>query len=221
MYGKRGRLLSVFMLCVFTAGLAAGCSRQISIRIDRGDGPGAQYAVTRPTEMWISVPEAQLVMVREAAGGAEQKILLPNDTVFDGDNFVFMRLVEPGLTSTPRRFELDAIVAAADGIPPPFTREDLRLMQSRSDGAGELVYARKTNGTETTCVLAFRGLEASERALPRRGDRLEIMMRNCVPGGEDAALAVLAPARLGVSRPQATASEAVATPLSPLARPYQ
>ena len=220
MYGTREQVLSSLLACALVASLVAGCSPGVSTRIDRGNELAADFVVSDPARTWITVPEAQLALARVGRDGSEQKILLPNETVTQGDNFILLRLIGPGLSPLTGRFDLDKIILSAGGVPPPFTREDLKFMLSPADSGGSRVHAVKVRGASTTCVLAFQSLDAKERALPSRAKRLEIMMRNCVRGGETKALSPLDPARLGILRSEGTPGATVSN-LSPLARPYQ
>lgn len=220
-YGKRGRGLSRFLLCALLAGLVTGCARGGYFGNGWDAGQTSAFVQAQPSEAWVSVPSARLVLTRSGTEWREQKILLANETVLPGDNFVFLRAVAPGLSMQTRLFDMDSVIAAAGGVPEPFTRDDLRFLKSTSDAAGDLVYAASNNGAGVSCVLAFRGLGAGQRALPGRAERLEIMMRNCVEGPEEDALDELAPALLGFGGPPPTGTGNLTTTLSPLARPYQ
>jgi hypothetical protein len=86
---------------------------------------------------------------------------------------------------------------------------------SGTDSLGSYVYARETIGTNTLCVLVMRRLGVGARPLPRGTQALDVVMRNCVNGTLEQALAPMSGQSLGVS---ATATGTVYT-LSPHAAP--
>jgi hypothetical protein len=114
-------------------------------------------------------------------------------------------------------FGFNEIVARFGGMPAPFQQLDPGMLLSGSDALGSYVYASQTLGTDTTCVLVLRRLAPTSRPLPRGTRSLDMMLRNCVPGGVDQALAPMDPQLIAVGGvPQAPVYT-----LSPFAAPQR
>ncbi|MCD1619868.1 hypothetical protein K7H20_17565 [Salipiger manganoxidans] len=125
----------------------------------------APYVQQDLSQAWVGYPGAQLVLERRYRNVSEQRILLPNTTTLPGDNFVFMMTQGSNLTSLGRFQPLT--IWRRNGEPPlPFTSFRDLTITTEEDVLGTLHWARWTNGTDLTCVLAFRRLDASSRVVP-------------------------------------------------------
>lgn len=165
---------------------------------------------------WIYAPNARLLVMRNHGHAAEQKIGLSNQTSLLQDNFIYLRTIP---RQSPGVMQLRTILEQSGGLPSPFTESDLQVMRAAEDSAGALIWAEWTNGAGTTCVLAMRRLTVTQRVLPQGTGALDVLMRNCVRGTTQQALAPVGPehvvtpasARLTQGTPQRS--------LSPLAAP--
>jgi hypothetical protein len=202
-------LLGAFML--------SACETTINTRAEVEAGVArAEWVMVPPDTAWVNTPGATLVLERQFAEVREQRISLPNDTTLAGDNFIHLRAVAP---SHGHIFELDRALQQAGGLPAPFAEEDLDVMRSREDSAGTLTWTEWTNGAGTDCVMALRRVPAGVRLLPGRATALDLVMRNCVSGGVDAALAPAGPAAVAFPAPHGSDRGAEVLTLSPLAAP--
>ncbi|EPX75653.1 hypothetical protein Salmuc_04571 [Salipiger mucosus DSM 16094] len=131
--------------------------------------------------------DVSLVLERRYRSIAEQRLLLPNTTSIRGENFILMIAQEaraPGVG----RFSPGLLLARNDGPPEPFVDFDGQPTSSRQDTLGWLHWSQWTNGTDLTCVLAFRQLDATDRILPGKSSALDMMLRNCLYGTAEEAL---------------------------------
>ena len=165
---------------------------------------------------WVSAPETVLVLERAFGPLTEQRILLPNETAVAGDNLILLRARRSGSAGAGRFTPLD-LVRAAGGTPPPFGDFEDLLLRSRSDRAGTLHWASWTDEAGLTCVLAFRRLDETTRVVPAGHALIDMMLRNCIHGSADAALAPALPESVGFG--STAAGDAAPRMLSPLAAP--
>jgi hypothetical protein len=84
------------------------------------------------------------------------------------------------------------------GTPEPFDGLADRDLNTGTDSLGPYFFAERRLGADTLCVLAIRRLDSSARPLPVRADALDVMLRNCVRGSREEALAPISAARLAV-----------------------
>lgn len=221
------RILRAGTLAALAAGaLLAGCSAP---RSDGGGlfatmgGSGAQsmqtleqtveYTLVPPTRAMVSAPQALLIFERELAGAVEQRIILPNESAVTGDNVIYIRAQTSGSTDL-QRFNFSEIETRFGGLPSPFERLTEGGLSTASDTLGTYVYARQTVGASTNCVLVMRRMDLGARPLPRGTRALDVMMRNCVNGSVEQALAPMGARSLAV-----TGSTGAINTLSPYAAP--
>jgi hypothetical protein len=205
---------------VVAAALLAACTGDNPDLTDlQRDVARTEWITVSPEDAWVYLPHTRLVLERRFARVAEQRLLLPNLTVLSGDNFVYLRADTPGFLAEAGNLRLRRVLAQAGGLPAPFTEEDLRILRSREDGAGALTWTEWTSGAGTTCVLALRRLDVADRLLPGRAAALDMVMRNCVPGDAEAALAPAGPEMVAFPAPEGMARGAPVRTLSALAAP--
>ncbi|WP_323037389.1 hypothetical protein [Pararhodobacter sp.] len=209
--------------------LAAGCSQTSSDRTSTGlyrflgseRNPGietlentVQYAVVPASRSMVSAPQALVVFERNLGGAIEQRIVLPNDTTVSGDNVLHVR-AQTSDSSRLDQFDFDDLSARFGGMPSPFERLSASGLNSGTDSLGSFVYGTENIGTGTVCVLVMRRLGVGARPLPRGTRALDVVMRNCVNGTVQDALAPMSERALGVS---GTAQSGIHS-LSPYAAP--
>ena len=177
----------------------------------------APYVQQPLSSAWIRVPEAQLVLERRFRSVTEQRILLPNRTALRGENFVLLHS-EASPLSVGGRFRPTELMASAGGTPYPFERFEDLAFRTTTDALGTMSWASWSNHAGLNCVLAFRRLDATTRTLMSGTGAMDMMLRNCIHGSEDAALAPIGPEAVGFA---AITTEPAAAPqmLSPLAGP--
>lgn len=205
--------------------LLAGCGGlPLSVPVTLPLGPSdLQSAVSRTewvivpqSRAWIRLPGSGLVMERRFGPVAEQRVTLPNRTTLHGDNFIYLRAIR---SDAPGVIRLEQALEQAGGLPQPFSRDDLSVMRSRTDELGALSWTEWSSGAGTTCVFALRRMTVSARILPRDAGALDMVMRNCVPGEVDAALAPAGADAVGFSAGARPAGHTPQRTLSTLAAP--
>lgn len=159
-----------------------------------------EYRVVPTTRAFISVPSALLVMERDLGGAVEQRITLRNDTSLPGENMVMLRAQQAGF-SRGTRFVLQEQLAQFGGAPSPFSAISESALTATSDSFGDITYTTSNLGGNVVCVLAFRRTQTASRALPRGSQALDIMLRNCVSGTVQDALAPIGARAFGLGLP--------------------
>lgn len=159
-----------------------------------------EYRVVPASRAFISVPSAMLVMERDLGGAVEQRITLPNATSLAGENTIRLR-AQKGTLARGTRFVLEEQLAQFGGAPRPFTGIAEGGLTATTDEFGDITYSSMSPGGNVTCVLAFRRTQTASRALPRGTGALDIMMRNCVSGSVDRALAPIGARAFGLGLP--------------------
>ncbi|MCC5964868.1 MAG: hypothetical protein JJU24_01915 [Natronohydrobacter sp.] len=161
----------------------------------------SEYRIVPTGRAFVSVPNALLVMERDLGVALEQRITLPNATTLAGENTIQLR-AQTSRSSSATRLQLTEILAQFGGVPSPFRALDESSLSSSTDQYGDVTYTVTRPGGDVTCVLAFRRSQIGARALPRGSSALDLMMRNCVTGSVQDALAPLGPQAfsLGVAR---------------------
>lgn len=224
---RRGRGVGLGLAAVVA--LVAGCSQMDGNRASTGiyrllnsdRNPTmetlettVEYTIVPPTRAMVNAPEALVIFERNLAGAIEQRIVLPNATTMRGDNVLHVR-AQTADSARLEEFRFDDIALRFGGLPSPFERLTEGSLNSGSDALGSYVYARETVGTNTLCVLVLRRLGVGARPLPRGTQALDVMMRNCVTGTLQDAMAPMSDRALSVG---GTAQGTVYT-LSPHAAP--
>jgi len=173
-----------------------------------------EYSVIPASRAMVHASDALVVLERNLGPALEQRIVIPNATALRGDNVIHIR-AQTGSSARLTEFNFSELTTRFGGLPSPFQRLTDATLMSGEDSLGSFVYARETIGTGTLCVLVLRRLTVGARPLPRGAQALDVMMRNCVDGSIEQALAPISERLLGVS---GSAQGAVYT-LSPHAAP--
>jgi hypothetical protein len=169
--------------------LAAACEPYSEINTKFWDSLDRAPFIQLPlSDAWISHPDVSLVLERHHGSVTEQRLLLPNRTSIRGDNFMLM-VAREGPLSRIGRFRPAVMVERNGGPPEPFLDFDGQPMSSLEDDFGWLHWSQWTNGTDLTCVLAFRRLDANDRIMPFKTSSIDMMLRNCMRGTAEEALA--------------------------------
>jgi hypothetical protein len=173
-----------------------------------------EYTLVPPTRAMVNAPTALLVMERTLGRAVEQRIVLPNDTAVAGDNVIHIR-AQTSDSAQLAEFSYDDIEARFGGLPAPFQRQRASSLSSGRDSLGTYVFAREQVGVGANCVLVIRRMGVGARPLPRGTQALDMVMRNCVNGSVEQALAPMGERALAVG---GTTTGTVLT-LSPHAAP--
>lgn len=147
-----------------------------------------EYSIVQPSRALVHAPDALVVFERALGQALEQRIVLPNLTAMRGDNVLHVR-AQTGDSARLSEFNFAEIAARFGGLPAPFERLSEGGMMSGEDSLGSFVYASESIGTNTVCVLVLRRLTVGARPLPRGTQALDVVMRNCVLGTREQALA--------------------------------
>lgn len=159
-----------------------------------------EFRVVPASRALINVPNALIVLERELDGALEQRITLPNSTSLQGENTIILR-AQTSMTASRSRLVLDDVLRQFGGAPTPFGSVTDSALTSVSDQYGDITYMTRSPGGDVTCALAFRRTQMGARALPRGASALDIMLRNCVSGPVDRALAPIGQGAFGLATP--------------------
>jgi hypothetical protein len=168
----------------------------------------------QPSRALVHVPDVMLVLERAMGAALEQRIFMPNATAIRGDNVLALR-AQTDLSARPQEFNFAEITTRLGGMPTPFERTSTGGLLSGSDSMGSYVYARENIGVDTVCVLVMRRVTGNARPMPRGYHAIDIIMRNCVVGSLEQALAPMGDRALAV----AAAPQGTVFTLSPFAAP--
>lgn len=210
-------------VCLPLAALALSACSTVTGNSSNGtaaqDFPMTPYSMVPAGRAWLNVPTGILTLQRTVGGATEQRIVLPNQTTMAGDNFILMR-ARGGNPSRESRMKLESFISDAGGLPAPFRSADSSQLQSAEDAVGPYFFISQTAGPGAVCVLAVRPVTGAARLLPQGAGAIDVMMRNCVQGDQNAALEPIRAAVLG--RAVATGADGTQTTLqnlSPFAAP--
>ncbi|MCC1481340.1 hypothetical protein [Roseibaca sp. Y0-43] len=159
-----------------------------------------EFRVVPATRAFISVPQALLVMERDLGGAVEQRVTLPNQTTLAGENMIMLRAQQAGY-ARGTRFVLSEQLSQFGGAPTPFTGVSEGALTATTDSFGDITYTTIRPGGDIVCVLAFRRTQTASRALPSGTRALDIMLRNCVSGSAEQALAPIGASAFGLGLP--------------------
>lgn len=177
---------------------------------------GSEYGVVAASRAMVHAPQALLVLERRLGAAVEQRIVLPNATAVRGDNVLHVR-AQTAISARGEEFNFADVAARFGGLPAPFERTAPGGLLSGSDAMGSYVYARENLGVDTVCVLVLRRIGAGARPLPRGTQSLDVVMRNCVVGTLDQALAPMSDRAMAV----AAAPQGAVYTMSPFAAPQR
>ncbi|MDD7969777.1 hypothetical protein [Roseinatronobacter alkalisoli] len=159
-----------------------------------------EYRVVPASRALINVPNALVVLERELDGALEQRITLPNTTSLQGENVILLR-AQTAQTASRSRLVLDDVLRQFGGAPAPFGAISDGGLMAATDQYGDVTYTTRAPGGDVTCVLAFRRTQMGSRALPRGATALDIMLRNCISGQTERALAPIGQGAFGLAGP--------------------
>lgn len=156
-----------------------------------------QFVVTRLDQSWAA-PRGAIIAIERSLGVEQEQIIgLVNDTTIDGDNFLWLRARVPDGRGVGR-FDLNDFLSRTEGVPVPFAAVSDRDLRQGADSLGTYFYLEYRTGGSTNCVLAFRRIDGASRLLPRGTNVLEVMLRNCVQGPIEQAVAPITDRQIGV-----------------------
>ncbi|SCY16240.1 hypothetical protein SAMN05660710_00880 [Paracoccus tibetensis] len=168
------------------------------------------------SQSWINAPDIVMVMQRGLRGESEQRVAMANRAGGTGENVVIMRA--QAHHGRAGRFDYDEFVRWAGGTPAPFRGVTSGDLLSAEDEAGIYFWAEERGGADVVCVLGVRRLTSAQRLLPAGATTLDILMRNCVRGESQDALAPLLAGSVSAS-PMPGVSAGASRNISPLAAP--
>lgn len=176
--------------------------------------------VTVPTrQAWVQAPGALLVTQRTLVNSLEQRIGLVNRTGAPGDNVIVLR-ARYVTGQQQGRFQLDEFRRRLDGLPAPFATLTPGDLFTETDDLGPFFWAERRVGSGTVCVLGLRRLDSTTRQMPGNTNVMDVMMRNCVNGEADQALAPILSGNIaGWGRAGGASGAEGITLLSPLSGP--
>jgi hypothetical protein len=159
-----------------------------------------EFRIVPTSRALINVPNALLVLERNLDGALEQRITLPNTSSLAGENVILLR-AQTSRTASSTRLVLSDVLTQFGGAPSPFSGLSESSFTATSDQYGDITYATLRPGGDLTCTLAFRCTQMGARAMPVGASSLDIMMRNCVSGALDTALAPIGAGAFGLGSP--------------------
>lgn len=174
------------------------------------------YSLVSPGQSWISVPQSQVVVQRSVRGATEQVVGLPSKTAVPGEDQIIMYAYPPGYLGSGLLHFAD-IKKMLGKLPHPFEDASEDGFVAGQDSLGDYVWQAKEYGS-VTCVLALRRIDSTRRALPQGVQSLDLVLRNCVFGSSDDALAPIMEANLAASS-AAGSGTGSSRMMSPLAAP--
>lgn len=173
-----------------------------------------EYSVIPASRAMVHAGDALIVLERNMGPALEQRIILPNATALRGDNLIHIR-AQTGVSTRLWEFNFNELKTRFGGLPAPFQNLNEGTLMGGEDSLGSYVYAREAIGPSTVCVLVLRRLTITARPMPRGAEAMDVMMRNCVVGTLEQAMAPFGAPSLGV---RGTGQQTVYT-LSPHAAP--
>lgn len=160
----------------------------------------SQFRIVPASRAYVNSQHALLVLERELGSAVEQRITLPNNTSFAGENTIMLR-VQSSSSASPNRLQLDELLTRFGGAPTPFGSTSGQQFMTAEDRYGSYVYTTRRMADGLVCVLAFRRTPSGARPLPRGSGALDIMLRNCIAGSTAEALAPIGDAAFGLATP--------------------
>lgn len=202
---RQGSIVARLMSALAAILLLVGCTEFTPASISRTnpteqDEAINEFRVVPNTRSFLNAPNALIVLERQLGNAVEQRVTLPNPTSLAGENLILMRAQTPR-TASATRLVLRDVLEQFGGPPTPFGTITDSSLTATSDAYGDLTYTVMRPGGDLVCVLAFRRTQTASRMLPSGASALDIMMRNCVPGSLEAALAPIGAGAFGLASP--------------------
>jgi hypothetical protein len=151
--------------------------------------PQTQYVRGNLSNIWAEPPGAMVMLQRKENGDYEQLVGLENNTTLKGDNFLWINANNGNTGQVSKGLDLTRLFARFGDIPTPFTRIDSSSLRSANDGQGTYSWQEYNAGPNTICVFAVRRLGVGARSVPSGTRVLDLVLRNCVNGTANDALA--------------------------------
>lgn len=181
----------------------------------------ARVTPLRAADLWSHQPTGIMAYGREFGIGGEQVVALENRTATRGENVIVMRAhYEDGPRIDP--FSIDTVFEQVGGPPAPFENAKPGDLIMGEDAVGPLFWITKRVGGDTLCVLAMRRLSNDRNLTPPGVSALDVLLRNCVIGDVEQAIAPFRPDRIAtaaVANNEGGADAARYGNISPLAAP--
>lgn len=130
-----------------------------------------------------------MVTQRGLRGASEQRVALSNDTHLPGENLI--QMVSKSRNGRPGRFVFETFIRQIGGAPSPFTNITSGDLVTGEDDLGTYFWTELQYGNSDICVLGLRRVTSAQRILPGNASILDILIRNCVRGDVQTALAPL------------------------------
>lgn len=168
------------------------------------------------SQSWINAPGIVMVVQRGLRGESQQRVALENRSGVPGENVIVMRARHRG--GNAGRFVYEEFMRSIGGPPEPFTDIGSGDLITAEDDIGPYFWVEQRVGDDVVCVLGIRRITSAQRLLPGSATVLDILLRNCIPGDAQQALAPLSAG--SVSAPPSAGVAAGSTRvISPLAAP--
>lgn len=172
---------------VLLLGALGGCAQTLN-RLLKEPDPATPFRELPLEEIAWRPTTALAAIQRRVADDRETVFVLENHTSIGGENtLMFIAYNEP----QPPVFEYDPLLERLPGSSTPFTSEDYGALLRAEDSMGPFVWLEKSSD-ETSCVLALRRLQPSQVPLEIGLATVDMVLRNCIEGEVETALAPLA-----------------------------
>lgn len=174
-------------VAIIALGVLGGCATGWPFFEPEGDRVEAFRMVPVDAVAWTP-PTAITAIDRKADRARETAFILENHTALDGENTLLL-ISYP--ESRPPAFEFEKLLERLPGDVTPFESDDYTSLRRSNDAHGGFVWIeRRIN--DVTCVLAMRRLEPGQRPIELGIGTTDVVLRNCVEDGREAALSALA-----------------------------
>ncbi|CAM3331199.1 hypothetical protein PANO111632_14675 [Paracoccus nototheniae] len=147
------------------------------------------FTAVAPQQAWINAPGVVMVMQRGLRGESEQRVALDNRTTVPGENLLILRAQDLG--GRAARLNFEALLRRIGGAPAPFATVRAGDLTADEDEIGPYFWTEQRFGDDVVCVLGLRRVTSSQRLLPGNATVMDIVLRNCVQGSAQDALAPL------------------------------
>ena len=212
------RLIAGPIICALLSGCVFSADTIDTIGLTQKQIEDRSSFVAVPSgQAWVNPPGKTVVMQRALRGGAEQRVGLNNLVAMPGDNVLILRTRSGYLASA--RFRFEEFMTRIGGAPAPFTHISSGDLLTAEDSLGTYFWAEETAGSSVSCVFAIRRLTSNDRDLPQDAQVLDILLRNCISGTSEEALAPIRDTSIGFSSVADDGSGGGTRMLSPLAAP--
>lgn len=165
---------------------------------------------------WAAAPGLISAYRRPIFNGYEQRLNLVNPSYMPGDNQMVIRVRDN--ISVDTRLVFEEFTKWTGGLPQPFVNLSSGELIRGEDDLGPYFYAEHRAGVDTICVFGMRRLTGSDREIPAGGNVMDVLLRNCLRGSTEQALAPMLAGSLGYG-PGTIGRDGRSRMISPLAGP--